>query len=46
MTHIWYPFEIYHTNINIFTNQLNKIQVARGNRNYFMLKGFNMKDIY
>ena len=28
------------------TYQLNKIQVARGNCNYFILKGFNMWDIY
>ena len=25
---------------------MNKIQVAKGNCKYFMLKGFNMKDIY
>ena len=43
MTHLCYPFEIYYSYV---TNQLNKIQVAWGNCNYSMLKGFNMKDIY
>ena len=31
---------------NIGPYQLNKIQVARGNCNYLILKAFNMKDMY
>jgi len=46
MTHICYRFEIYHSYLKHCHLPIKKIQVARGNSNYFMLKGFNVKDIY